>query len=139
MLLFCWYEDECRCCLRRYTKFALPDAALILLVVCVPIGFAALHETTAHKPPEANADCVRLMTVDGKSHWIGPLCFVKDFGAQWYRNLVEFSALVSADCEVMGEERDKQACAELKQQAVEKLHGYYVAGALGFMAGYGGR
>ena len=113
----------------------LAQLVLPLLLVGAPILFTAFYETATVNPPQPNHYCIGLVARDGESVWRGPLCFAADFGAQWYRNVVEFPATVSADCEVMSDEREKQTCEDRKKFVVDHVWSAIWAGSIGFALG----
>lgn len=118
-----------------YVQYRLADIILVLLAVAAPIGFTTFYETATLKPPEPNNYCVRLVAGDGQANWGGPLCFAADFAAQWYRNVVEFPAAITADCQVVRDEREKKACADRKQWIVHHVGQAVGAGVVGFSLG----
>lgn len=113
----------------------LPEFVLVLLAVAAPVGFTVFHETATAKPPDPNHYCVRLIAGDGQAGWAGPFCFAADFAAQWYRNLVEFPASITADCQVVGDEREKQACADDKERIVGHFNAAVGAAFVGYYLG----
>lgn len=115
--------------------YRLPDFVLVLLAVSMPVFITVAQETTTLKPPEPSRDCVRLIGGDGQAGWGGVLCFTTDFSAQWYRNLVEFPTTISADCQVVGDEREKEACKNRKKLFIDHLTNNAIAGAVGFGLG----
>ena len=118
-----------------YVMDRLPDLVLVLLAVSMPVFITVLQETTTLKPPEPSRDCIRLIGSDGQAGWGGPLCFAADFSAQWYRNLVEFPTTISADCQMVGDEREKEACENRKKLIIDHLTNNATAGAVGFALG----
>lgn len=118
-----------------YVMDRLPGLVLVLLAVSMPVFITVLQETTTLKPPEPSRDCIRLIASDGHGEWRRPLCFAADFSAQWYRNLVEFPTTISADCQMVGDEREKEACENRKKLMIDHLKNNATAGAVGFALG----
>jgi hypothetical protein len=109
----------------------LTKVVFVVFIVSIPILMASLEETLGSSPAEPTGDCIRLMAVDDQSHWVGGFCFIKDAGAKWFDNLVEFPTAVSGQCEAMPDEQAKKECEERKRRRVDQAAKHAAA----FMAG----